>query len=67
MEIASIAVFSEADLTAKHLLYADEAYSNGPAASKESSLNIEKILEVAKMCHAVAIHPGYGFLSDSRQ
>ena len=47
MEIASIAVFSEADRTAKHVLYADEAYCIGPAASKESYLNIEKILEVA--------------------
>ncbi|MBD9110747.1 acetyl-CoA carboxylase biotin carboxylase subunit [Bacteroides nordii] len=65
MEIASIAVFSEADRTAKHVLYADEAYCIGPAASKESYQNIEKILEVAKMCHADAIHPGYGFLSEN--
>ena len=43
MEITSIAVFSEADRTAKHVLYADEAYCIGPAASKESYLNIEKI------------------------
>ena len=45
MEITSIAVFSEADRTAKHVLYADEAYCIGPAASKESYLNIEKIIE----------------------
>ena len=42
MEITSIAIFSEADRTAKHVLYADEAYCVGPAASKESYLNIEK-------------------------
>ncbi len=40
MEITSIAIFSEADRTAKHVLYADEAYCVGPAASKESYLNI---------------------------
>ena len=65
MEITSIAVFSEADRTAKHVLYADEAYCIGPAASKESYLNIEKIIEVAKSCRADAIHPGYGFLSEN--
>ena len=56
MEITSIAIFSEADRTAKHVLYADEAYCVGPAASKESYLNIEKIIEVAKAAHADAIH-----------
>ena len=65
MEITSIAIFSEADRTAKHVLYADEAYCIGPAASKESYLNIEKIIEVAKASRADAIHPGYGFLSEN--
>ena len=65
MEITSIAIFSEADRTAKPVLYADEAYCVGPAASKESYLNIEKIIEVAKAAHADAIHPGYGFLSEN--
>ena len=65
MEITSIAIFSEADRTAKHVLYADEAYCVGSAASKESYLNIEKIIEVAKAAHADAIHPGYGFLSEN--
>ena len=65
MEITSIAIFSEADRTAKHVLYADEAYCVGPAASKESYLNIEKIIEVAKANHADAIHPGYGFLAEN--
>ena len=67
MEITSIAIFSEADRTAKHVLYADEAYCVGPAASKESYLNIEKIIEVAKAAHADAIHPGYGFLSENSE
>lgn len=65
MGITSVAIFSEADRTAKHVLYADEAYCVGGAASKDSYLNIEKIIEVAK-AHAVdAIHPGYGFLSEN--
>ena len=63
MEITSIAIFSEADRTAKHVLYADEAYCVGPAASKESYLNIDKIIEVAKASHADAIHPELGGLT----
>ena len=65
MEIESIAIFSEADRTAKHVLYADEAYCVGGAASKDSYLNIEKIIEVAKTHQVDAIHPGYGFLSEN--
>lgn len=65
MEIKTIAVFSEADRTARHVFYADEAYCIGPAASKESYLNIEKIINVAKEHGADAIHPGYGFLSEN--
>ena len=57
MEITSIAIFSEADRTAKHVLYADEAYCVGPAASKESYLNIEKIIEVAKAAHECYLRP----------
>ncbi|MEG0993205.1 MAG: acetyl-CoA carboxylase biotin carboxylase subunit [Bacteroidales bacterium] len=65
MGIATIAVFSEADRTSKHVAYADEAYCIGPAASKESYLCIDKILKVAKDAGADAIHPGYGFLSEN--
>lgn len=67
MEITSVAIFSEADRTAKHVLYADEAYCVGGAASKDSYLNIEKIIEVAKTHQVDAIHPGYGFLSENSQ
>ncbi|MDD4225017.1 MAG: acetyl-CoA carboxylase biotin carboxylase subunit [Mariniphaga sp.] len=65
MEILSVAVFSEADRTSLHVRYADEAYYIGKAPSAESYLNMEKIIEVAHTCHADAIHPGYGFLSEN--
>ena len=65
MGILTAAVFSEADRTALHVRYADEAYPIGPAPSSESYLNIEKIIETAKKCKADAIHPGYGFLSEN--
>lgn len=63
--IPSVAVFSEVDRAALHVLMADEAYSIGAAPAAESYLNIGKILEVAKRCGADAIHPGYGFLSEN--
>ena len=65
MGIETVAVFSKADRTAKHVWYADEAYCIGGAASKESYLNIETIIEVAKNSKVDAIHPGYGFLSEN--
>jgi acetyl/propionyl-CoA carboxylase alpha subunit len=63
--IPSVAVYSEVDRAALHVLKAEEAYLIGPAAATESYLSIEKILEVAKGCGADAIHPGYGFLSEN--
>lgn len=65
MNIRTVAVFSEADRTSKHVFYADEAYYIGAAASSESYLNIDRILETASQCGADAIHPGYGFLSEN--
>ena len=65
MGIRTIAVFSEADRTSKHVMYADEACLIGPAASHESYLNIDNIIKAAKLHHADAIHPGYGFLSEN--
>lgn len=63
--ITSVAVFSDADRDSLHVLLADEAYNIGPAPSKESYLNINKIIEVAKSAGVDAIHPGYGFLSEN--
>ncbi len=65
MGIETIAIFSEADRTAPHVLFADEAYLIGSAPSSESYLRYDKILDVAKIAKADAIHPGYGFLSEN--
>jgi acetyl-CoA carboxylase biotin carboxylase subunit len=62
--IPSVAVYSEPDRYALHTIYATEAYGIGPAAAKESYLNIDRIIETAKKSGANAIHPGYGFLSE---
>ena len=63
--LRSVAVYSEADRKARHVAMSDEAYLIGPAASQESYLKKEVILEVAKKSGAQAIHPGYGFLSEN--
>ncbi len=63
--IPSVALYSDVDRAALHVLMADEAYPIGVAAATESYLNIPKILDVAKRCGADAIHPGYGFLSEN--
>ena len=63
--IISVAVYSDVDRSAMHVRKADEAYPIGPAAASESYLNFAKILGVAKLSGADAIHPGYGFLSEN--
>ena len=65
MGIATVAVYSEADREARHVLLADEAVLLGPAPSRESYLVAEKIIAAAKSTGAQAIHPGYGFLSEN--
>ena len=65
MGIATVAVYSDADATAKHVRDADEAVRIGPAAARESYLKGDAILEAAKATGAQAIHPGYGFLSEN--
>jgi acetyl-CoA carboxylase biotin carboxylase subunit len=65
MGIHTVAVFSEADRDALHVRYAHEAYPIGPPPSSESYLRIDKILHVARLSGAEAIHPGYGFLSEN--
>jgi acetyl-CoA carboxylase biotin carboxylase subunit len=63
--IPAVAVYSEVDRAALHVLRADEAYPIGPAPAAESYLNISRILEAATLSGADAIHPGYGFLSEN--
>ncbi len=65
MGIKTVAVYSEADQTAAHVAFADEAVLLGPAASAQSYLVIDKIIEACKITGADAIHPGYGFLSEN--
>ncbi|MEX2583029.1 MAG: acetyl-CoA carboxylase biotin carboxylase subunit [Gemmatimonadota bacterium] len=62
--VRSVAVYSEADRLAPHVLAADEAHPIGPAPSAESYLRGDRIIEVAKTARVEAIHPGYGFLSE---
>jgi acetyl-CoA/propionyl-CoA carboxylase biotin carboxyl carrier protein len=63
--VRSIAVYSDADSEAEHVLLADEAVRLGPSEVHESYLCIDRLIEVAKESSAAAVHPGYGLLSEN--
>jgi acetyl-CoA carboxylase biotin carboxylase subunit len=63
--IKTVAVHSEADRDLKHVLLADESVCIGPAASLQSYLNVPALISAAEVTDTVAIHPGYGFLSEN--
>ncbi len=65
MGIKTVAIYSEADREQKHVYLSDESVCIGPAASSESYLNIPSVISAAEVTDAVAIHPGYGFLSEN--
>ena len=67
MGITTIAVYSDADAGAQHVLQADRAVHIGPSPARESYLVIDNIISSALACGAQAVHPGYGFLSENAE
>ncbi|TGB45139.1 acetyl/propionyl/methylcrotonyl-CoA carboxylase subunit alpha [Mycolicibacterium peregrinum] len=67
MGIRSVAVFSDADAGARHVAEADVAVRIGPAAARQSYLDIDAVVSAAQRTGAQAVHPGYGFLSENAE
>jgi len=67
MGIKTVAVYSTADRESLHVRFADEAVCIGPPASKDSYLNISKIMAAVEITNADAVHPGYGFLAENAE
>ncbi len=65
LDISTVAIYSEADTTSKHVMMADEAYYVGKASALDSYMNITNVLAVAAEAQVDAIHPGYGFLAEN--
>jgi acetyl-CoA/propionyl-CoA carboxylase biotin carboxyl carrier protein len=63
--LSAVAVYSEADAGAPHVLAADRAVAIGPAPARESYLNVGRLLDAARAAGADAVHPGYGFLAEN--
>jgi acetyl-CoA carboxylase biotin carboxylase subunit len=65
LQIPTVAIYSDADRSCRHVWQADEAYRVGPPPARESYLAIERIVDVARTAGADAVHPGYGFLAEN--
>ena len=65
LNIATVAVYSQADENSLHVRFADESVCIGPPPSSESYLNVARIISAAELTNADAIHPGYGFLAEN--